>query len=220
MATTASKKAKSVVIRPKPSTAPSRRASGRQEAREGLRESLLEKLRGRRAVGYMLVFLGVTLLIQGFHVLEHIVQSIQVFVFGVPRPMAGGLLGSAIDFPWVHFVYNFTLFLALVWVAAWAYGLGGFRRFDRIGMWCLLIAAGIQTYHAGEHIIQISQEFAVGTQRPPGFIGFFQDNVVVHLLLNTVEWVLPFIAFWRFGGIEVMKNWVLRREVRAPASTA
>lgn len=216
MATRTSKKSQSVSLRPKPLTA--RRESLGVERRARKPESLVEKLRGKRSVGYMLVFLGVALVIQGFHVLEHIAQTLQVFVFGVPRPMAGGLLGSAVDFPWVHFVYNFVLFLALVWVAAWAYGLGGFRRFDRIGMWCLLIAAGIQTYHAGEHIIQISQEFAVGTQRPPGFIGFFQDNVVVHLTLNAVEWVLPFGAFWRFGGIEVMKNWILKREVIAPAT--
>lgn len=216
MATSTSKKSQSVSLWPRPSTARRPSLGVQRPARKP--ESLLEKLRGRRSVGYMLIFLGVALVIQGLHVLEHIAQTLQVFVFGVPKPMAGGLLGSAVDFPWVHFVYNFVLFLALVWVAAWAYGLGGFRRFDRIGMWCLLIAAGIQTYHAGEHVIQISQEFAVGTPRPPGFIGLFQDNVVVHLLLNTVVWVLPFIVFWRFGGIEVMMHWILRREVTAPAT--
>jgi hypothetical protein len=59
----------------------------------------------------------------------------------------------------------------------------------------------------------------VGTQRPPGFIGLFQDNVVVHLTLNTIEWVLPFVAFWRFGGIEVMLDWVRRRGIHAPTAT-
>jgi hypothetical protein len=182
------------------------------------RPTLLEKLRGPRSMGYFLVFLGVALIIQGFHALEHIVQTMQVFVFGVPRAQAGGILGSAIDFPWVHFTYNFVYFLALVWLVAWAFGLGGFRRFDRLGLWLLIIAAGIQTYHAGEHVIQIAQEAAVGTPRPAGFIGLFADNVIVHLILNLVEWVLPFIAFVRFGGIGVLKEWLLHREVKVPSA--
>lgn len=191
-------------------------AGARPVARRSV--TLAEKLRGPRSIGYFLIFLGVALVIQGLHTLEHVVQSIQVFVFGVPRPLAGGLLGSAVDFPIVHFTYNFAYFLALIWAVAWAYGLGGFRRFDRAGMWALLIAAGIQTYHAAEHVIQISQEIAVGTPRPAGFIGLFQDNVLIHLLLNTIVWVLPLFAFWRFGGIGVMKQWILTRQVRMPSS--
>ena len=181
-------------------------------------DSILDKMRGPRSMGYFLVFLGVGLVIQGLHAMEHIAQTMQVFVFGVPRPQAGGLLGSAIDFPIVHFVYNFVFFLFLLWSVAWAYGLGGFQKLDRRAMWLLLIAAGIQTYHAAEHVIQISQEAAVGTARPPGFIGLFQDNIVVHMLLNVTVWVLPFIAFVRFGGMGVMKQWIFTRQVRLPAS--
>ncbi len=198
-------------------TLPSGKPAPRSAARSP-RPGVLSMLQGPRSIGYFLVFLGVALIIQGFHAMEHIVQSLQVFVFGVPRPQAGGLLGSAIDFPWVHFTYNFFFFIALAWATAWAFGLGGFRRFDRWAMWVLIIAAGIQTYHAGEHVIQITQELAVGTARPPGFIGFFQDNVVVHLLLNVVEWVLPFYAFAKFGGLAVMKDWILERKVTTPAS--
>ena len=189
--------------------------SRRVESRSG---RILEKLRGPRSLGYFLVFFGGALIIQGLHDLEHIVQSMQVFVFGVPRPQAGGVLGSAADFPLLHFTYNFAFFLALIFIVAWAYGLGGFRKFDRTGMWLLLITAGIQTYHAAEHVIQLSQEVAVGTARPPGFIGFTQDNVVIHLFLNTIVWVLPFIAFVRFGGLGVMKHWIFTREVRLPAA--
>lgn len=217
------KKSTSASVRPKPTSGDERKAArpdDRAPDERGRGESLMERLRGPRSLGYFLIFLGVALIIQGFHALEHIVQTLQIFVFGVPRPQAGGLLGSAFDFPMVHFVYNFTYFLALAWATAWAFGLGGFRRFDRLGMWVLIIAAGIQTYHAAEHVIQISQEAAVGTARPPGFIGLFADNVIAHLTLNLVEWVLPFIAFWRFGGIAVMKEWLLRRRVTVPAATA
>lgn len=217
-------KSASVKARPPPAVGgssggalPSGKAAPRAAAR-GPRQGILSMLQGPRSIGYFLVFLGVALIIQGFHAMEHIVQSLQVFVFGVPRPQAGGLLGSAIDFPWVHFTYNFVYFIALAWATAWAFGLGGFRRFDRWALWVLIIAAGIQTYHAGEHVIQITQELAVGTARPPGFIGFFQDNVVVHLVLNVVEWVLPFYAFVKFGGLAVMKDWILERKVTTPSA--
>ena len=218
-------KGKSASVKARPPAAATDSLEGtRAHPREGrggkgtrARGGLVAALRGPRSIGYFLVFLGVALIIQGAHALEHIVQTLQVFVFGVPRPQAGGILGSTLDFPWVHFSYNFFFFITLAWATAWAFGLGGFRRFDRWAMWALIIAAGIQTYHAGEHVIQIAQELAVGTARPPGFIGFFQDNVIAHLTLNVVEWVVPFFAFWKFGGLSVMKDWLLLRKVTTPS---
>jgi hypothetical protein len=165
----------------------------------------------------LLIFLGTAVVIQGLHDLEHIVQSIQVFFVGVPRPTAGGLLGSVFDFPIVHFTYNILFFVALTWAVAWAYGLGGFRKFDAAGMWTLIIAAGFQAYHAVEHILQVTQEVATGTQRPPGAIGLIGDNVVAHLLFNTFVFVLPLFSLWRFGGLRVMRDWVLRRPHRSVA---
>jgi len=168
-------------------------------------------MRGKNSRRYLLIFLGTAVVIQGLHDMEHIVQSIQVFFLGVPRAQAGGLLGSVFDFPMVHFAYNILFFVALTWAVAWVYGLGGFRKFDAAGMWTLLIAAGIQAYHAVEHILQVSQEAATGTQRPPGAIGLIGDNIIAHLILNTVVFVLPLFSLWRFGGFKVMWDWVFRR---------
>lgn len=193
------------------------RASWAKEAPPTPRESFFQKMRGRNSRRYLLIFLGTAVAIQGAHDMEHIVQSIQVFFLGVPRAQAGGLLGSVFDFPVVHFIYNIVFFVALTWAVAWVYGLGGFRKFDAAGMWALLIAAGIQAYHAVEHILQISQEAATGTQRPPGAIGLIGDNVIAHLVLNTAVFVLPLFALWRFGGFRVMVDWVLRRPAKAAA---
>ena len=181
------------------------------------RESYVEKMRGRDSRRYFLIFLGTILVIQGLHDMEHIAQSIQVFFLGVPRASAGGLLGSVFDFPIVHFTYNILFFVALTWAVAWVYGLGGFRKFDAAGMWTLLIAAGIQAYHAVEHILQVTQEAATGTQRPPGAIGLIGDSVIAHLILNTVVFVLPLFSLWRFGGFRVMWDWVFRKPARAAA---
>jgi hypothetical protein len=185
------------------------------------KESVSQKLRGPRSRRYLLAFLGVAVIVQGGHVLEHVTQSIQVFVLGVPGSVAGGLLGSFFDFPAVHFLYNAIFFGALVWAIAWAFGLGGFATFDRSGLWALIIAGGVQTYHAGEHVIQILQALETGTNRPPGFIGFFGNNVIIHLVLNLVVWLPTVYTFYRFGGTAVIVDWVraLRSWV-APAAAS
>ena len=181
-------------------------------------ESFAERLRGPRSLGYFLVFLGIALVIQGFHTLEHVVQVVQIVAYGVSPAVAGGLLGAWFDFPLVHFVYNFTYFIALLWAVAWAYGLGGFQKLDRLGMWMLIIATAVQTYHAAEHVIQLGQAAAFATNRPNGIIGFFVPNFWAHLILNAAVWVLPLMSFWRFGGFGVMKEWIFTRRVRLPAN--
>ncbi|KRT76172.1 MAG: hypothetical protein XU14_C0061G0007 [Armatimonadetes bacterium CSP1-3] len=44
------------------------------------------------------------LIIQGAHMVEHVAQVIQKFLLGFDK--AHGLLGSAFDFEWVHFIYK------------------------------------------------------------------------------------------------------------------
>jgi hypothetical protein len=202
--------------RPKPAAPRKQRLAPADAPKE--RESIVQMLRGRNSKRYFFIFLGTAIAIQIAHDAEHVVQALQVFVLGTPRPAAGGLLGTFFDFPIVHFTYNFVYFGALLFAVAWAYGLGGFQKLDRIGMWLLIITAGVQTYHAAEHVIQITQEAATGTQRPPGFIGLFQDNIIVHLLLNTIVWVLPAIAMWRFGGFKVYSEWVVSKIRRTPST--
>jgi hypothetical protein len=179
---------------------------------------VLEKLRGPHSLGHLLIFLGIAVIVQAAHAVEHVVQTLQVFVFAMPREEAGGVLGSMLDFPWVHFTYNFVFFVGLLWAVAWAYGLGGFRRLDSIGMWALIVGATVQTYHTAEHVIQIAQQLEVGTNRPPGFIGSFQDNVLIHLELGVAGLVFPLVSLVRFGGIGVMKRWIAEHRVTVPAA--
>jgi hypothetical protein len=62
-------------------------------------------------------FMTAVVLIQGGHVIEHIVQLAQVFVFGVPEEDALGLLGYVLQFngteEWLHLGYNTLYLLAL-----------------------------------------------------------------------------------------------------------
>lgn len=57
------------------------------------------------------------LIVQSFHMIEHVAQVLQKFVLG--QPEAHGLLGTIFDFEWVHFIYNTSLEVALVLDFIW-----------------------------------------------------------------------------------------------------
>ena len=62
-------------------------------------------------------FAGV-MLVQGVHVIEHIIQLIQVFILGVPEDDALGLLGYVYQFKgteeFLHLGFNASYLLALI----------------------------------------------------------------------------------------------------------
>jgi hypothetical protein len=62
-------------------------------------------------------FMTAVVAIQGGHVVEHVVQLLQVFAFGVPEQDALGLLGYILQFngteEWLHLGYNTLYLLAL-----------------------------------------------------------------------------------------------------------
>ena len=62
-------------------------------------------------------FLVIVVVVQGGHVIEHIVQPLQVFVFGVPEDDALGLLGYVLQFngteEWLHLGFNSLYLLSL-----------------------------------------------------------------------------------------------------------
>ncbi len=134
---------------------------------------------------FLLALLALVTL-QGFHVLEHAVQNVQVWYQHVLPPLSCGLLGCQLDFPWVHFVYNVAYFVGLGWMVVWAYGLG---QSNRWAVGSIIFATAFQGYHTFEHGVQLMQFFATGNPRPPGVIGVFGNNIVIHLIYNLIAWV-------------------------------
>ena len=61
-------------------------------------------------------FLAVVAAVQGAHMVEHVVQLLQVTVFGVPDDDALGLLGYVVQFngteEWLHLGYNAVFVVA------------------------------------------------------------------------------------------------------------
>jgi len=121
--------------------------------------------------------------VQSFHMLEHLVQVVQVYVFdGEQR---SGLAGAVIDTEWVHFVYNVAVMAFMVW--AWRRLRPEIDRLPaRIARWWPWFVAGtlIQGYHLMEHTAKLVQHLAIGVDPAPGLIGGRLGLVWFHFGIN------------------------------------
>src|SRR5215831_7404848 len=111
-------------------------------------ETFLEKLNGRWHETALWLFAVIVLA----HWTEHVLQAIQIFILGWPRPAARGALG--LIFPWLvssetlHYGYALIMLVGLL---ALRPGFSGRSR-----TWWN-VALGIQVWHHFEHLLLISQ---------------------------------------------------------------
>lgn len=139
-------------------------------------------------------FLVIVVAVQGGHVIEHIVQTLQVFVFGVPEDEALGLLGYVLQFngteEWLHLVFNSVYLLSLyvlilpLWritpavLPTWAFAL-----FVVASVW-------VETWHMVEHGVIISNVIASGGCPCPGIgdVALGLSDTILHLFYNGVAY--------------------------------
>lgn len=103
----------------------------------------------RRLFGVTAMLLSVLLTAQGGHTVEHIIQWSQYYLLGWPIRQANGLL-SAANTEWVHFVWNWGVLLAVVWLMR-----GGMRN----GWTWLLLAVAVG--HTFEHSYLLVRHYQV-----------------------------------------------------------
>lgn len=169
-------------------------ASTVTESRRGVKGSAL------RALG--VVTLG-SLLVQSFHMVEHVLQVLQKYYWHVP---AHGLLGAALDREWVHMAYNSTLEATLVAMLL-GYGLWGrsaLSEFPRGRAWGLYAFWGVvafQGYHVGEHVVKMYQYISTGRPDTPGLAGQLFPTIQVHFADNLVVLALMIAAALGLGMI-------------------
>ena len=142
--------------------------------------------------------------VQSFHMLEHVVQVVQVYALDAEQ--RAGLLGSWIDLEWVHFVYNLAV-LGFVW---WAWRLvrpGGAEQ-DRLGSSAPWVLAGlvIQAYHLVEHSVKMVQHLALGIRTAPGIFGDEIGLVWFHFGINLAVYVAIAVPVMELG-----RSWLRER---------
>jgi hypothetical protein len=139
-------------------------------------------------------FMTAVVAIQGGHVVEHIVQLVQVFLLGVADDDALGLLGYVLQFngteEWLHLGYNTFYLLALyalirpLWritpavLPRWA-----FWFFIGASVW-------IESWHMVEHGVIISHVIANGGCPCPGIgdVALGLSDTVLHFVYNAIAY--------------------------------
>jgi hypothetical protein len=144
------------------------------------------------------------------HEAEHVAQIVQKDVKQEQCPFqCHGLLGKLLDVEAIHWIYNFSMFVAmiLIWV-----GLGLWRSEARVARpvswWTMTISIFvIQGYHLIEHAAKIGQWMVNGHHSPtPGIVGVFlgpptgrQFSLIeYHFVLNTVVLIGFLAGLWAF----------------------
>lgn len=153
--------------------------------------------------GRFLASYTAVVVVQGVHVVEHIIQLNQVYVLGVPDDEAVGLLGYVFEFQgteeWLHLVFN-ALYLTSLVVIAWGFLRSSAARsvVPVLAMVAFLFfRVWLEAWHVVEHAVIISNVVANNGCPCPGIVDaqLGLSDTVLHFVYNSVAYgatVLPF----------------------------
>lgn len=120
--------------------------------------------------------------IQAFHMVEHVLQILQKYVFQLAS--YPGLLGRNFDIEPLHFTYN-LIFLALIFLGFRYMRISGYET-SKFLKGTVLFVLVFQSWHFFEHSVKLYQHFTHGCASCSGIIGMFVDVVALHFIYNLV----------------------------------
>lgn len=145
----------------------------------------------RRSVRALQLFMLVVLA----HWVEHVVQALQVFVFGWERPEARGALGFLV--PWLvssealHYGYAVVMLFGLALLRP---------AFSGVARHWWDAALVLQVWHHLEHLLLLSQVAAgqpfFGAQQPTSVIQMLVPRIELHLAYNAIVFTPMVVALW------------------------
>jgi hypothetical protein len=127
------------------------------------------------------------------HWAEHIVQAVQVYVLGWPRPQAGGVLGLVFPWlvtsEWLHYGYAIVMLIGF-WVLRHGFT-GRARTWWNIALW-------IQVWHHFEHLLLLVQAITasnlMGKPVPTSIAQLLFTRIELHLFYNAIVFVPMVVA--------------------------
>jgi hypothetical protein len=151
---------------------------------------------------FFLPLFTAVVVIQGIHVIEHVIQLAQVYVFGVSDDDAFGLLGYVFQFQgteeWLHLVFNVTFLLALY---ALVLPMRGFVP-QTIPVWAFGVflagAIGLESWHVIEHSVIIANVIKNSGCPCPGIgdAALGVTDTQLHFVYNAVAYAATVTPFW------------------------
>jgi hypothetical protein len=137
---------------------------------------------------------ALTLALQGIHLVEHLAQVMQKFVFHITP--AHGLIGQ-LDLEQVHFAFNLLYLGTLIYVMLGWLNFGSqVCRNQKLFAAMLIGTVVVQTYHMVEHSVKLVQFLLTGMQGTPGIAGMHLDGVIFHALMNTAVFLPVAMVFF------------------------
>jgi hypothetical protein len=145
---------------------------------------------------FMLMF-ALTLIIQALHMVEHVAQVMQKFLFHLTP--AHGLIGQ-LDLEQVHFAFNlFYLTTLVIVMMGWLYYGSQICSKQKVLAVMLIGTVAVQGYHMVEHSVKLAQFLSMGMQGTPGIVEMHFDPVIFHALMNTAVFVPVVVVFFCAG---------------------
>jgi hypothetical protein len=162
---------------------------------------------------FLVPWFTLVVVVQGIHVIEHIIQLVQVYKLGIPEDMALGLLGYVFTFQgteeWLHLAFNTSYFLPLVVLAM----LLRPRSPAVLPRWAFLTfvigGAALEGWHVVEHSVIISHVIANNGCPCPGILDPILGigDTLLHFFYNIATYLSILPAYWY-----VMQHWAKSRE--------
>ncbi|GAA1038801.1 hypothetical protein GCM10009557_55810 [Virgisporangium ochraceum] len=139
--------------------------------------------------------LNVFMVIVLAHWAEHIVQAVQIWGLGRPRPEARGVLGQffpwLVTSEWLHYGYAIVMLVGL-WILRTGF-------VGRARTWWM-IAFGIQVWHHLEHLLLLLQSITgshlAGKPVATSVAQLVAPRVELHLFYNTIVFVPMVVAMY------------------------
>jgi hypothetical protein len=150
-----------------------------------------------------LAFYAAVVVVQGVHVVEHIIQLIQVYWLGIPDDEALGLLGYVFSFQgteeWLHIAFNVSYLASLV-IIAWGLWRSPLARsvVPTLAMLAFLaLGVGLEAWHVVEHLVIISNVIANNGCPCPGILDaqLGVSDTVLHFGYNAIAYAATLLPF-------------------------
>jgi hypothetical protein len=158
--------------------------------------------RGQTVLGRpAFVFMSAVVVIQGGHVVEHVVQLAQVLVFGVAEDDALGLLGYVVQFngteEWLHLAYNGFYLLALYALILPLWRITPDVLPMRVFAFFVAASVWLETWHMVEHGVIISRVIANGGCPCPGIgdVALGLSDTILHFGYNVLAYAGVAVAY-------------------------
>ena len=156
----------------------------------------------KRSDELFFTFFAAVMLVQGVHVIEHVIQLIQVFILGVPDDDALGLLGYIYQFKgteeFLHLgfnaVYLLAIFLLIVPLRR--------RSPDPVPGWAFttfaVAAVILESWHMVEHVVIITRALQNNGCPCPGLLDAATGlpDTVLHFFYNAITYGALIVPFW------------------------